>query len=138
MLRELKEHDVARIKVDSDVLALETVDKVIHLLGRHEIAIEKDVLDVEGDAELLCQGNQLADRFPRPAVAYVVRYRIVVFDPGSMNRSGDDQDVLRAQVVCRGEHELGQFETTLPLAGDVAGQRVGPVEESAQPTDGDA
>jgi hypothetical protein len=66
VLRELEQHDVARVEVDFDVLALERVDEVVHLHRGHQVAVEEDVLDVQVTFELLGRGQQFGDRLLRP------------------------------------------------------------------------
>ena len=80
----------------------------------------------------------MRDRFLRPAVADVVRHRLVVGSPGNVDGAGHDQHVLRAQIAARLRDLAGQFQPAGPLRRVVARQRIGPEQERAQAADGDA
>ena len=104
---ELKEHDVAGVEVDLDVLATERVDERVHLAGRRQVAVEEDVLDVEVDAVLLGKRYELADRLAGAAVADVDRHRFSVGNPGNIRRAGDRQEVFGPQLVGCLDHQAG-------------------------------
>ena len=68
MLREVVEHDVPGVEVHLDVVGIEAVDKRVHLLGAVQIAVDEDVLDVQGNARLLGLGQKRADGSVEPAL----------------------------------------------------------------------
>ena len=70
--------------------------------GRHQVAVEEDVLDVEVDASASRPAGA-ACRPPRCARWSHTSFghRLVVGPPGDVDRAGHDQQVLGAQVVRR-------------------------------------
>ena len=46
MLGKLKHHDVACVKMNLHIFGFERINEVVHFTGRHQVAIEKNVLDV--------------------------------------------------------------------------------------------
>src|SRR5437899_2811144 len=96
---ELQEHDIATIKMDAYMLALEAVDEGIHVGGAEQVAAEEDIFDVQIDAELLGARHQLGDSLAGAAVAEVGGDGLVILEPRNMDRAGDDEQVLCAQFV---------------------------------------
>src|SRR5438309_4397497 len=104
VLRELEKHDISGVKMNTDLLRAETVDKAVHLGRRGQITVEKDVLDIERDAALLGQRQELADRLAGTAVTNVDGNWIPLRDPGDVGRAGDGQKVLRSQLMSSFDH----------------------------------
>ena len=107
VLGELEQHDVAGVEVDAHVLALEAVDEGVHLHRRHQVAVEEDVLDVEVDLQLLGRRAAACRRPRAPAVAHVVRHRLVVrratgmwTAPGTTSRFSVPEVVRRLRIIC--------------------------------------
>src|SRR5262249_39949131 len=98
--------------------------------------VEEYVFDIDRDARLLRQGEQSADRLPRPAVADVDGDRVSVRYPGDIRGPGDGEKILSPQLVCGFDHELGQFHAARPPRGVVIGERVWPVKEGTEAADG--
>ena len=138
VLRKLVHHDVAGVEVHLHMLALESVDEVCHLLRRHQEAVEENILDVELHAQLLCAGQQLADRVPGPRQAHVVGNRLVVCPPGDADGTRHYEHVLCSQIVRALGDLARQFESAAPLGGIVARERIGPEQERAHAADPDA
>ena len=57
MLGVLKHRDVAGIEMDSNGSTSETVDEAVHFHRGHQIAIEKDVFDIQADLPFLGLAN---------------------------------------------------------------------------------
>src|SRR5258708_1156615 len=135
---ELEHHDVAGVEVYLHVFAVEAVNKGVHLRRRHQIAVEEYVLDIQGDAEFLREGQQLADGVARPAVADIVGHRLMVRPPRNVHGAGDNEQVLDAEFRCGLHHFRGQIHAARPLGRIVARQWIRPKQKRTQAADGDA
>ncbi len=76
MLGLLVHGNVACIEMNFDVFALETIHKRVHFVRRHQIAIKKDVLDIEFDF-------QFFGCFNSPPIASLARWSQTAFETGS-------------------------------------------------------
>ena len=129
MFRELEKHDVAGIKVHSNMIALEAVDEAVHLGGRQQVAVEEDVLNVQVDAEFLGQGHEPSHGVPCPAVADVVGHRIMVLEPRDVDSAGNHKQIFNPQVMDRMKHFCRQLQAARPRSRIVAGEGIGPIQE---------
>jgi hypothetical protein len=73
VLGELEEHDVAGIKMNAHPIVLKAVHEGVYLGRRHQVAIEEDVFDVEGDAQPSGRRDKLGDGLSGPLVADIAK-----------------------------------------------------------------
>ena len=137
MLRELEDHDVARVEMNPQKFTVEAVDKVDHLLRREQVTIEEDILDIHLHLELLGRRKQLADRLTGTLVADVVGGGIVIGAPRHVYSARYHQQVLGAEIVRGAGHQRSELHAPGAFGRIVAGQGIGPEEERAQAADGD-
>ena len=71
-------------------------------------------MDVQIDAGLLGDGDELADRVACAAVADVAGHRLRIFQPGDVDRPGDRQQVFRPQQSSSLDHLDGQLHALFP------------------------
>ena len=126
MFWALKHRYIAGIEMHFYVLALETIDKSIHLHWRHEIAVEENIFDVERYLELFSLLGQRANRLLCPLIANIVCHRFVVGSPRDMHCSGNNQHIFDSHVMSRLGNHAGQFKAALPLGEVVTCERIRP------------
>ena len=108
---------------------VEAVDKIDHLLRREQVAVEKDVLNVEIHLQLFGAGKELADRLTGSLVAYIVGGGIMISTPRHVHSARHHQQVLGAEIVRGPGHHRSELHTPGAFGRIVAGQRIGPEQE---------
>ena len=118
---------------------LKLVDEGVHLAGRHQVAVEEDVLDVQVDAQLLGQ-RAAACRRPRGpggrrrrsgTGSWSVRQGMWTA-PGTTSRFSVPRSWAASIILPASSRPRAR------LAGSLLGQRVGPEQERAEAADRDA
>ncbi len=117
--------------MNAAVVVPKGINEGIHLGRCHEVAIEKNVLDVEEDAEFFRIEEKFANGFARTLVADIVGDRFVIVTPGNRDRSRDNENVFDTEIVSCLRDQTSQFEAPRPFRRVVARERQGTEEETA-------
>ena len=94
VFRKLKLHDISRVEVNVDMIAVEAVDKRVHFLRAEEESIRKNILHVQRDAGFLSRWQHRFDRLGGSFQTDIVWYRLGLRVPGDVNGSGYHQQII--------------------------------------------